>query len=469
MKMDRFRLIVLSRIVLLIATVLVFMLIFNTISYTMLKIALGLVVVYQVYSLIRFVEKTNREINRLLQSIRYDDFSQTFSSQTMGSASDDLRKTLDHISRQFLDLRSEKEEHTRYLQTVIKHIGVGLISFTSTGNVELLNSAAKRLLEVTHLQNIKSLEKSNKKLVDTLMSMQAGESALLKIDSGDNPVYLSIYVTQFIIKGELYTLASLQNIQSEIEREHMAKELEIAWQVQESLLPAENPGVPGFDIAGMCKPAAEVGGDYYDFFPLGNGKIALVVGDVSGKGTSASFYMTLTKGFIQSQIADRPDPSPREVLIKVNDLMIKTIDRRSFVTMFVAILDWEAQTIVCARAGHNPAIHFSGKTRTCDTIKPPGIALGLRHTRAFADAIREFEFKLDPSDWLILYTDGFNEALNEKSQQFGEAGVVRAIIKNADKNAEEMVTTICGEVNTFSNSREQHDDMTMVAVKCCEC
>lgn len=466
MKIDRFRVIVLSRIVLLIATVLAFLLILNIPYYTMLKIALGILLVYQVYSFIHFVEKTNREINRLLQSISYDDFTQTFTSQTMGKASDDLRKTLDHISRQFLNLRSEKEEHARYLQTVIKHIGVGLVSFTATGDVELLNSAAKRLLNVTHLQNIKSLEKSDKTLVDTLMSMQAGESALLKTGSGDDSISLSIHATQFIIKGELYTLVSLQDIQAEIEREHMAKELEIAWQVQESLLPATNPEVPGFDIAGMCKPAAEVGGDYYDFFPLGNGKIALVIGDVSGKGTSASFYMTLTKGFIQSQIAERPDPSPRDVLIKVNDLMIKTIDRRSFVTMFVAILDWEAKTIVCARAGHNPAIHFSGKTKTCTTIKPAGIALGLRQNQPFTDGIRDFQFQLEPNDWLILYTDGFNEALNDKSEQFGENSVIRAIKENTEKTAQQMVTAIYEKVKTFSHSREQHDDMTMVAIRC---
>ena len=116
------------------------------------------------------------------------------------------------------------------------------------------------------------------------------------------------------------------------ERERMAKELEIARNVQMSLLPKENPHIVGFDIAGICIPAFEVGGDYYDFVDLGKTKIGIAIGDVSGKGVPAAIYMTLTKGILQSHAEE--NVSPKVVLSKVNRLMYKTIEKNSFVSMF---------------------------------------------------------------------------------------------------------------------------------------
>lgn len=463
MNIDRFRVNVIGRILLLIATIFLFVYILMNSTLLMLTILLGVVIVYQIYGLIHLVEKTNRELQRFFQSIQYDDFTQSFTGKSFGKSFDSLRKSFSQIIQRFLKLRSEKEEQFRYLQTVIKHIGVGLISYKSNGDVELFNNAAQRLLNTRHIKNIKSLDKFSETMVNTLRHLKAGENILLKIESNENTLFISIRATQFILKGELYTLASLQDIQPEIEREHMAKELEIAWNVQKSLLPAKNPHIPGFDIAGMCKPAEEVGGDYYDFIPLGKYKIGMIVGDVSGKGIPASFYMTLTKGFIQSHINE--NTSPKEVLIKVNELMAKTIDRRSFVTMFIAILDWKSRKIVCARAGHNPAIHYSSRTRESILIKPCGIALGWRDTETFSKNIREYQLQLDDNDWFIMYTDGFIESRDAKSREFGEDGLIRVLKENEGENAQHMVGVIFDRVMNFSHSSSQEDDMTIIGIK----
>lgn len=463
MNIDRFRVIVIGRILLLIATIFLFVYILMNSTLLMLTILLGVMIVYQVYGLIRSVEKTNRELQRFFQSIQYDDFTQSFTGKSFGKSFDNLRKSFSQITQRFLKLRSEKEEQFRYLQTVIKHIGVGLISYKSNGDVELYNNAAQRLLNTRSIKNIKSLDKFSETMVNTLRQLKAGENVLLKIESNENTLFISIRATQFILKGELYTLVSLQDIQPEIEREHMAKELEIAWNVQKSLLPAKNPDIPGFDIAGMCKPAEEVGGDYYDFIPLGKHKIGMIVGDVSGKGISASFYMTLTKGFIQSHINE--NTSPKEVLIKVNELMANTIDRRSFVTMFIAILDWKTRKIVCARAGHNPAIHYSTKTRECVLVKPSGIALGWRNRETFSKSIREYQLQLDDNDWFIMYTDGFIESRDEESREFGESGLIRVLKENEQENAQHMVGIIFDRVMNFSHSSGQEDDMTIIGIK----
>lgn len=461
--LSRFRVIVVVRVLLITTAVFLFLYFLQHPGYLVSKVVLGVLIPYLVYGLIHFIEKTNRDLNRFLQSIQSDDFTQTFPNEKLGDSFDGLRRSFNKVIRQFLKLRSEKEAHFRYLQTVVKHVRVGLISFKPDGEVELLNTTAKQILNITHLKNIKALEKFSKPLVKTLLKLKPGENTSLKIESSENPLYLSINATQFKVQGELYTLVSLQDIQVEIEKEHLAKELEIAWNVQKSLLPHTNPDIPGFDIAGICQPAEEVGGDYYDFIPIGKNKLVMIIADVSGKGTPAAFYMTLTKGFIQSHI--REDISPKNVLIKVNRQMYKTIDRRSFVTMFIAVLDRDSRKIVCVRAGHNPAIHYSSRKGKSILVKPEGIALGLRKGELFSNAVQEYELQLKENDWMILYTDGFIEAVNADSKEFGEERLMQLVKENHNKSAKSMVETIFKEVKDFAGSSTQYDDMTMICLK----
>jgi serine phosphatase RsbU (regulator of sigma subunit) len=463
MKLNRFRMIVVGRVLLLGASIYLFFLLSPKPEFVVTKIMVVMLVIYQLFRLILFMEKTNRELNRFFESIQNDDFTQTFLTGNMGDSFAQLKQSFDRVTRKFINLRFEKEEHFRYLQTVVEHVGVGLISYTADGEVELINKAAKQLFNIGAIKNIRSLEPLSKSLVETLLSMKTGEKASHKIRTEQKTIYLSMNATQFIVKDKRYTLLSLQDIHAEIEREHMAKELEIAWNVQKSLLPGSNPDFPGFDIAAMCKPAKEVGGDYYDYFPLAPGKLAIVIGDVSGKGIPASFYMTLTKGFIQSNMTE--NSSPRDVLIKVNELMYKTIDRRAFVTMFIAVVDGKSKRIVCARAGHNPAIHFASSNTKFTLIKPEGIALGLRNTDAFSDCLREYELSLKENDRLLLYTDGLTETLDAHGHEFGESGLMHILLKNREKNSETLVEKVFERVQEISENGQQDDDMTMLALR----
>jgi serine phosphatase RsbU (regulator of sigma subunit) len=462
-RIDRFRMIVVSRVLLLCVSIFLLFYLLEKPEFFMVKIMLGMIILYQIYGLILFVEKTNRELNRFFESIQDNDFTRSFSNKSFGESFDNLKKSFEQVTRKFLKLRSEKEAQFHYLQTVVKHVGTGLISFKADGEVGLINTAAKQLFNIENIKNIKSLEAFSKPMVEKMFHLKPGENASIKIKSNRRTLYLSINAVQFKIKNELYTLASFQDIQPEIEREQMTKELEIAWSVQKSLLPGKNPDIPGFDIAGMCTPAKEVGGDYYDFIPVGENKPALVIGDVSGKGIPASFYMTLTKGFVQSHMTE--NASPKEVLVKVNELLYNTIDRRSFVTMFVVVLDREAKKAVCARAGHNAVFHYSGKTGEMNFIKPEGIALGLRKTSRFKESIRECEIHLDDNDWLILYTDGLTDAVDAGSNEFGEQRLIQTVKKNVHKSAEDMVETIFKKIRYFSGGSDQFDDMTLIAVK----
>jgi membrane protease YdiL (CAAX protease family) len=247
------------------------------------------------------------------------------------------------------------------------------------------------------------------------------------------------------------------------ERERMQKELEIARSVQLGLLPTTNPVIPGFDIAGICLPAKEVGGDYFDYINLGPDKLGIAIGDVSGKGVPAAIYMTLTKGILQSH-ADETI-SPKIVLGKVNRLLYRNIEKNSFVSMFYAVLDHKKLRLTFARAGHNPGILLSQDTRRTEFLNTDGIALGLEYGEIFERTLKENTIQIRRGDLLVFYTDGFTEAMNLHQQEYGEDRLVDLIINNRSGGAEDIITLLLSEIKAYIGEAEQHDDMTIVVVK----
>jgi len=220
-----FRFLCTIRILLLAATMFFFFyLILRTSLYAVTSIT-GLFILIQIVSLILYVEKTNRDLRRFLEAIKFEDFSQTFTISGLGTSFGELKQAFNDVLQKFYQTRAEKEEHYRYLQTVVQHIGIGLISYQQDGKVELINNAAKKLLRVPRLKNIHSLESFSKELVVSLLKIRPGQKALVKVEDNDEVLYLALYATEFSMRGQKYTMVSVQNIQSELEE----KEME-AWQ-----------------------------------------------------------------------------------------------------------------------------------------------------------------------------------------------------------------------------------------------
>ncbi|MBN2409544.1 MAG: ATP-binding protein [Candidatus Aminicenantes bacterium] len=188
-------------------------------------ILLGLAVVYQVISLILYVEKTNRELARFLLALRYHDFSQTFKDEKLGRSFDRLRHAFTEIMDNFRKVRMEKEEHYQYLQIIVQHVGIGLLAFQSDGDVELINPAAKKIFKVPFLKNIKTLESFSPELLRTLQTMRPHQRALVKVETDGDVLNLALYSREFKLRDQSFTLVSIQNIQSELEE----KEIE-SWQ-----------------------------------------------------------------------------------------------------------------------------------------------------------------------------------------------------------------------------------------------
>lgn len=247
------------------------------------------------------------------------------------------------------------------------------------------------------------------------------------------------------------------------ERHHMQQELEIARNVQMSFLPKANPKMLELDIASRCAPAAEVGGDYYDFVDLGEGQLGVAVGDVSGKGTQAAFFMTLTKGFLRALA--QVSASPAAVLTHVNKLFYDNVERGVFVSMVYGVFDTRHYSLTVARAGHNPVIMHKTQALEVQVVNPMGIALGLDQGETFTKSIQEVSIPFQKGDLFVFYTDGFPEAMNKTMEEFGEDRLCRTVQKYAHGSAAEIMDGVFAEMKQFVGRAKQHDDMTIVVVK----
>jgi len=216
-----FRIQCISRIVLTGITIFVFLyLILKTVLYFPIAVA-GFFILYQIVSLIRYVEKTNKNLTRFLQSIRYADFSQTFSGRGQGKSFNELQNAFNGVMNEFKKARSEKEEHFRFLHTVVQHVGIALLAFRQNGDVELINTPAKRLFRVAQLRNINSLKSFSQPLIDKLYSLKPGRKELIKIENNGAFLQLAVYSTEFKLRENIITLVSIQDIRSELEEKEM--------------------------------------------------------------------------------------------------------------------------------------------------------------------------------------------------------------------------------------------------------
>ena len=253
------------------------------------------------------------------------------------------------------------------------------------------------------------------------------------------------------------------------EKRRLEEELRIARDIQMSLLPEGPASVPGLAVAAACRPAREVGGDYFDFIRLDEHRIGVLVADVSGKGTSAAFYMAELKGVVLS--LSRFHQSPRELLIEVNRILSATLDGRTFITMTYAVVDLAARRLTYARAGHTPLIHVPSAadgSRTTQVLAPDGLIVGLQIDGVeakFAELLEESAFPIEAGDLVALFTDGVTEAMNEASDLFGEERLSRTLTEQLHLAPDDLKQRILSDVEAFAGAAEQHDDMTIVLLR----
>lgn len=249
-----FRLICLVKVALLCASICLFFYLYLETQFYATLLIVGAVSVYLTVDLIHYVERTNRDLTRFLQSIQYEDFSQSFIGAGLGSSFNDLKSAFTNVLDAFRQTRTEREENYRYLQTVVQHIGVGLICYRPDGEVTLINTAAQRTVRTASVRNIRDLAGFSEELVRTLGEMEPGQKALLKVERDGQQLQLVLYATELRMRGQALTLVSIQNIQRELEE----KEME-AWQNLIRVLTHEimNSVTPIASLASTVKSAIE--------------------------------------------------------------------------------------------------------------------------------------------------------------------------------------------------------------------
>jgi sigma-B regulation protein RsbU (phosphoserine phosphatase) len=273
---------------------------------------------------------------------------------------------------------------------------------------------------------------------------------------------------QFLTTADLHFLSAVSaQLVNALERIHfyevaegrriqLESELQVAREVQAGLMPSEMPDIPGFSIASAWHPAREVSGDFYDVFPLNEGRWGIMIGDVADKGTAAGLYMAMVHSLILSGALR--DPNPAAVLKEVNQTIIRQSSSMIYVSIFLAVLDPKKQTLQYANAGHNPPIAWRS-SGTLEELGGTGSVVGLYKELEWD----EVTITLGDGDTLVLYTDGVSEARRRHDEYYGDDRL-SAALTGAPREASELLAHLEADLNDFTEGALQEDDVTFLVL-----
>lgn len=459
--MNRFRINIIVKIFLIVSSFIAGYWFLYESNLILIAVFLFLVSVYFTSSLFKYIDKINRDLKRFLTSIKYSDFTQNFLFKNFGSSYGDLYKSISSSYSDILTYRIQAEENLQYLNTLIELVPSGIISYKESGKVELINEAAKQLLNTKNLNNI-HLEKNNV-FKDLLGKIEIGKEKTIKLIVDSKEKNISVFASKFKLRNQLYTLIAIKDLENELEKERLENELNIAQNVQSSLLPQKIPVYQNYEISILFKPAKRVGGDFFDFFEFDNNKVGLIIGDVSGKGLGAAIYTTLIKGIFQTLASECISTS--EVLTKANSLIYNMLDKKSFITAIYAVLDTEQNILRFSRAGHEPLLIYKTDKNDFQTCMQSGLGLGLEKGMIFSRSLSEQSITLDIRDTILLYTDGLVDlknftGTNDSLEDFKE------IVKTSNsEGADFIIANFEKEINHYTDKQEQYDDITTIVIR----
>ncbi len=307
-----------------------------------------------------------------------------------------------------------------------------------------------------------TLEKTNSSLLvqlktksDLVGVLSLGESTIGRFSQKDQEVLKGV-AGQLALVIENAKLAERM-----VEHQRLQAELALAAEVQKSLLPVGAPVLEGFELCGVCKPAQQVGGDYYDFVTLDQQRTGIAIADVAGKGISAALMMSVVQASLRGQLMGAGKNEIAELVKMLNRLICGSVSSARYVTFFYAQLDGANGVMRYINAGHNAPLVYSREQNDFRSLHDGGPVLGLFQDVTFNEGLA----RLDSGDVLVAYTDGVTEAENALEEEFGEERLRAAIEAVSGGSAKEIMDHISGEVAAWSNGVRQHDDITLVVLK----
>jgi phosphoserine phosphatase RsbU/P len=259
------------------------------------------------------------------------------------------------------------------------------------------------------------------------------------------------------------SIENFRLMEEALQNERYKEELKIAKTVQKSLLPQHLHKDDDFDIAAFSESADEVGGDYYDTIRISEKLVALIIADVSGKGTTAAFHMSQMKGIFHSLAQN--DIEPDEFMNRANQALIQCLERGSFISATYFTLNTELKRVRYARAGHCPVLYYCAPQNKVDYFKDKGIALGMVRNKSYRNFIQNNEFAYSSGDIMVLYTDGITEAKNDKGEEYGYERLAEQIMQIKEQSPKEIQDHIIQSLYDFSGTHNINDDYTTMIVK----
>ncbi len=254
------------------------------------------------------------------------------------------------------------------------------------------------------------------------------------------------------------SLYNIQLIEEVRDAERVKKEMEIAQQIQMGLLPGQPPDLPGVELAGRCLPATQVGGDYYDFFLSADNRVGLVIADVSGHNIGAALMMAVARSTLRSEVLTQK--SPAQILQNTNWVLYEDLTHAElFITMFYAEYDINTRVLRYSNGGHNHPIVL--REGSCSFLDAEGMLIGMLESVDF----EEKTFHLRPNDFVIFYTDGVVEAVNEEGEMFKLERLCQVVESHAQQHAHELLDSIYQELSRYSGTTLRSDDITVVVLK----
>ncbi|MEI7907636.1 MAG: PP2C family protein-serine/threonine phosphatase, partial [Bacteroidota bacterium] len=250
-------------------------------------------------------------------------------------------------------------------------------------------------------------------------------------------------------------------IERSFEKERLQRELMLAQEMQQRLLPQHLPVFATVDMKAVSSPALEVGGDYYDYVMIDEELVGIVIGDVSGKGVGAAFYMAEVKGIFQSLA--RIYRSPRDFMIKANGALVSSIDKRSFISLIYATINVKTGELIVSRAGHCPMLYIGGGKK--EYVKQVGIGLGITSGKIFDESVEEQKIMMKSGDVCVFYTDGVTESRASNGDEFGYDRLLEVVDAHKHLGAEEIKEAIIQTVWNYTDAKGYHDDLTVFVVK----
>jgi serine phosphatase RsbU (regulator of sigma subunit) len=447
----------------------------NTIDHTFHIFILSLMIFVSIYSIFSFLvilfnlPTTSVFEQKLEEVVNFQRISQSIQTeQSEESVYNILLET--SVSTVFadaawLEITSHKEDHRVYTHEITDKEARDIIEHLAKQNVRgLLDQGPDKTRNLS--RHLASLRGSRFRSIIAYPIYVKGENigtlALLReLPEGFNKEtskIVSTFANQAGISVENFRL-----MEEALQNERYKEELKIAKTVQKNLLPEVLDHNHDFDLTAFSESADEVGGDYYDTLRIDEHQTAIIIADVSGKGTTAAFHMSQMKGIFHSLAQGRVEPA--EFMFRANQALVHCLERGSFISATFFMIDTREKRVKYSRAGHCPVFFYSALKETGDYLQDKGVALGMVRNKSYREFIQQNEFKYSAGDIMVLYTDGITEAKNGKNEQFGYHRLAQSVSEVKSLQPQQIQEHLINRLYEFTGTENIDDDYTTMIIK----